>query len=489
MAKSDKKKIVSLGRPPIVAVLGHVDHGKTSLLDKIRQTNAAATEAGGITQHINAYQIDYHSSKITFIDTPGHVAFAEMRSWGAKVADLALLVVAADEGIKPQTVECLQYIKDARINYLVALNKIDLPDINLERVKKMLAEGGIPVEGYGGDVVVAPVSAKTGAGIDDLLEMILLLAQMADIKSSPESELEAVVIESKMDQRRGVTATVLVRNGSLKIGEQIMVGRVLAKVRAMFDSAGKIVRVALPGQPVEVFGFATLPPVGGQITVGRELPLAAPVPAVSSEPVSPEPVVEATPDEEKVKIILKADASGTLEAIKASLPKECQIMKAEAGDVNESDVALAETVKAAIIAFNVKLSASVKKLAEIQGVKISEFKIIYELLKAITDAVAKQGKSDLEENVLGRSQVIAEFKIKNIRIAGVKVSEGEITNQNPVFLKRGDQILGTARIKSLRVGKTDVLKVKAGEECGLVLSPALDFAVGDMLVSFRKAEV
>lgn len=474
----------SLPRPPIVVVLGHVDHGKTTLLDKIRQTNIAGREAGGITQHINAYQIVYHSAKITFIDTPGHVAFAEMRSWGAKVADLALLVIAADEGVKPQTAECLNYIKDAKINYLVALNKIDLPDINIERSKKLLAEGGIPVEGYGGDIVVVPVSAKTGVGVDDLLEMILLLSQMIDIKSSPEQKLEAVIIESKIDHRRGVTATVLVRNGSLRIGDQIAIGGVLAKVRAMFDPEGKTVAVALPGQPVEVLGFGTMPPVGGKIEADKGQSLAE-IPLVEG----PENAPEVNVDEEKVRIILKADTGGTLEAIKASLPKECQIMKAEAGDINGSDVSLAETVKAQIIAFNVKLPASVKKLAEIQGIKISQFKIIYELLKAVEEIVLRQSRSDIEENVLGKSLVVAKFEIKDSKIAGCRVTEGEINGQNQVYLKRGDQILGMAKIKSLRVGKTDVAKVKAGEEFGVVLSPSLDFAIGDMLVSFQKAEV
>lgn len=474
----------SLPRPPIVVVLGHVDHGKTTLLDKIRQTNIAGREAGGITQHINAYQIDYHAAKITFIDTPGHIAFAQMRSWGARVADLALLVVAADEGVKPQTTECLNYIKDAGINYLVALNKTDLPDINIERSKKLLAEGGIPVEGYGGDIVMVPVSGKTGAGIDDLLEMILLLGQMADIKGSPEQALEAVVIESKIDPHQGITATVLIRNGSLKIGDQVAIGHVLAKIRAMFDSEGRTVMIALPGQPVEVFGFETLPPVGGKIETGGRAPLAE-VPLVES----PEGITQVSADEEKIKIILKADAWGTLEAIKVSLPKECQIMKAEAGDVNGSDVALAETVGAQIIAFNVKLPASIKKLAEIQGIKISQFKIIYELLKAIEETVLKRGRSDIEENVLGKSLVVAEFNMKGSRIAGCRVTEGEINSQNQIFLKRGDQILGTARIKSLRVGKTDVIKVRTGEEFGAVLSPSLDFAIGDMLVSFRKTEL
>lgn len=474
----------SLPRPPIVVVLGHVDHGKTTLLDKIRQTNMAGAEAGGITQHLNAYQVVYHSAKITFIDTPGHVAFAKMRSGGAKVADLALLVVAADEGIKPQTVECLNYIKDAKINYLVALNKIDLPDINIERSKKLLAEGGIPVEGYGGEIVVVPLSAKTGAGVAELLEMILLLGQMAEIKSAPEGKLEAVIIESKIDPHQGVVTTVLIRNGSLRVGDQISAGDLAAKIRALFDTEGKTVAAAYPGQPVEVLGFKTLPPVGGRIKAGNE-PSLAPTPLIKSL----ESAAEVSFEGEKVKIILKADAWGTLEAVKTSLPKECQIIKAEVGGVNESDVALAETLGAQIIAFNVRLPASVKKLAEVQKVKISQFKIIYELLKAVERMFLPQGKPEIEGNVLGKAQVIAEFKIKEWRIAGAKVLEGEISGQNPVFLKRGDQILGKARIKSLKVGKTAVNKVKTGEEFGVVLSPSLDFAIGDVLVSFRKAEV
>lgn len=492
MEKIGKKKIGFQPRPPIVVVLGHVDHGKTTLLDKIRQTNIAPGEPGGITQHINTYQITYGPKPtarnprpvpkaITFIDTPGHIAFAKMRSQGAKVADLALLVIAADEGVKPQTLESLKYIQDAKINYLIAINKIDLPNTNIERVKKLLSKSGMALEGYGGDIVAVPVSAKTGTGVDDLLEMILLLAEMADLKCNSEGELEAVIIESRMDRQRGAITTVLVRNGSLKIGDQIKVGNISAKVRALFSPEGDRVKMALPGQPVEVLGFGVMPPVGGRVEPGAGLQLVEELMAPDLKELP-----DQTLNDKRLKIILKADVLGTLEAIKTSLPEECQIIRAGVGDVNGSDVSLAETVGAEVIAFNVRLPNSVKKLAEIQGIRISQFEIIYELLKAIEEMVLKKTGVVEREQILGRAQIIAEFKTKDLRIAGCKVLEGEVNKQSPIYIKRGEKVIGNAKIKSLRIGKKDVEGAAFGEEFGVIFNPLLDFALGDMLVSFQK---
>lgn len=469
------KKVGFQSRPPVVVVLGHVDHGKTTLLDKIRRTNVVVSEAGGITQHIGAYQV----KEITFIDTPGHVAFSQMRSRGAKVADLAVLVVAVDEGVKPQTLESLKHIQKSKINYLVALNKIDLPNINIERVKKLLSQNGIMVEGYGGDIVVVPVSAKTGEGIDDLLEMILLLAQMAQLKGDPKAELEAVVIESKLDYRRGLLATILVRNGSLKVGDEIQVEDSWAKIKAMTDDKGRRINTALPSQPVEILGFKTIPPVGGKVKPKKS--------KILEEKLAIKKTAELTEgtEEKKLKIILKADTVGTLEAIESSLPKQLKIINVGVGDVNESDVLLADATNAEIIAFAVKIPTPVKKLAEQELVKISQFKIIYELLEVVSDKLAKFLKPAEEEEILGRAEVIAEFKIKNERIAGCKVKEGEIGKQNLIHLNRGEELLGTARIKSMRKGKNDIDEAKLGEEFGVIFSPQLDFAIGDMLVSFR----
>ncbi|PJC27912.1 translation initiation factor IF-2 [Candidatus Shapirobacteria bacterium CG_4_9_14_0_2_um_filter_39_11] len=467
-------------RPPVVVVLGHVDHGKTTLLDKIRQTNIASSEPGGITQHIGACQINYKGQPITFIDTPGHKAFSQMRSRGAKVADLAVLVVAVDEGVKPQTLESLKYIKKAGINYLVALNKIDVSNTNIERVKKLLSQNGIMVEGYGGDIVAVPISAKTGKGIDELLEMISLLAQMAQLKGNSKDKLEGVILESRLDPRRGTLATVLVRNGSLKIGDEVWVEGLRAKIRAMIDDKGKMVKIAVPSQPVGVLGFKTVPPVGGKVKRAEgEIPEEKPKAKKVEEPQK---------EEKKLRIILKADSLGTLEAIESSLPEKCQVILSGVSDVNESDVLLANTTKAEVIAFDVKISSLVKKLAEEELVKITQFKIIYELLEAVSKKITKFLKLTKEEEILGRAEIIAEFKIKNERIAGCQVKEGKIAKQNLIQLRRGEEILGNARIKSMKIGKNDVDEAKTGEEFGVVFSPKLDFAIGDMLASLRKIE-
>lgn len=486
MAKTITQKSSSMSRPPIVVVLGHVDHGKTTLLDKIRHTHLVDAEAGGITQHIGAYQV----KGITFIDTPGHAVFAKMRSQGAQVADLAVLVIAADEGVKPQTLESLKFIQEAGINYLVALNKIDLPNINLERVKKLLVESGIMIEGYGGNIVVVPVSAKTGQGLDDLLEMILLLAAMADLKGSPVNKLEAVVIESKMNHRRGPMVTILIRDGSLKIGDEIQAGDSLAKIKAIFDDKNQPVKIAGPSQPVEVLGFKTVPTVGSLV----EQIKAGPVSRFPHSDVLPAKNfifgrgagarVGSPASATRLKIILKTDTAGSLGALAVSLPKDLVVIKADVGDVNESDILLARATGAEIIAFNVKIPTKVKKLAEMEKINVADYKIIYELLEAVEKKLLQKTEPTSNEIILGKAEIIAEFKMKE-KVAGGRVLEGEIKKVDRFHLLRKGQISGEGRIKSLKVGKNDVEKVKAGEEFGAILN--LDFIVGDMLVSFRKA--
>ncbi|MCJ7792829.1 MAG: GTP-binding protein [Candidatus Marinimicrobia bacterium] len=372
MAK-EKTSSQKSSRPPVVAVLGHVDHGKTSLLDKIRQTNVVAKEFGGITQHIGAYQIKNKNQTITFIDTPGHAAFSAMRSRGAKVADLAILVVAADEGVKPQTLESLKYIEKAKIPYLVAINKIDLPHPDLKQVEADLAKNGIVVESQGGKIVSLPVSAKIGKGLDELLEMILLMAAMEEFKGDGKAELEAVVIESKLDKRRGFLATVLVRNGCLKIGDQVEAGGAGAKIKAMFDEKGQPVKEAGPSQPVEVLGFKKIPEVGSQVRSTEEV-------VVPEEEHRTEVKKEAL-EENKLRLIVKADVQGTLEAILTGLSQEVAIIGSGVGEINESDILLAAATQAEIVSFNVKTAVRVKKLAEMEKVKISHFQIITNFLK------------------------------------------------------------------------------------------------------------
>jgi translation initiation factor IF-2 len=477
-----KKKIHSSisSRPPVVAVLGHVDHGKTSLLDKIRQTNVVAKEFGGITQHIGAYQIKSKDQIITFIDTPGHAAFSAMRSRGAQVADLAILVVAADEGVKPQTLESLKYIEEAKIPYLVAINKIDLPHPDLKQLESNLAKSGIKVESQGGKIVVVPVSAKTGRGINELLEMILLLAAMEELKGDKKAKLEAVVIESKLDKRRGFLATILVRNGCLKIGDEIEAEGAFAKIKAMFDEKSQSIKEAGPSQPVEILGFKKLPEVGSLVKPSKERI----IPEETSRPKVEEKVLA----EDKLRLIVKADVQGTLEAILAGLSPEVVIVNAGVGEVNESDIFMAATTKAEIIAFNVKITAKVKKLAEMEKVKISPFQIIYKLFETVDEKVKKRAEPFEGEIILGKAEILKEFEIDKKRVAGCRVLEGEVKKTDKFHLQRGGELLADGRIKSMKTGKEKIEKAKAGEEFGALLSPSLDFQIGDMLISYKTVE-
>lgn len=468
-------------RPPVVAVLGHVDHGKTTLLDKIRKTNVVAKEFGGITQHIGAYQIKAKKKVITFIDTPGHEAFSEMRSRGAKVADLAVLVIAADEGVKPQTLESLKYIEQAKIPYLVAINKIDKPNIDLDQVKKEIAKNDILTEGYGGKIVSVATSAKTGKGINELLEMILLMAEMEEIKGDAKAKLKAVVIESKLDKCRGPLATVLVRNGSLEVGDQIEANGAFAKIKAMFDENGERVKFVGPSEPVEVLGFKTVPPIGSLVKRTEKIIIP------SSEQPRPE-LAKKKEAEDRLRLIVKADVNGTLEAILAVLSKEVEIIDSGVGEVNESDVLLAETTDAEIIAFNVKTPAKVKKLATTEKVTISDYQVIYKLFEEIEEKVKKSMEPFAGEEILGRAEILKEFEIDKKRVAGCRVTEGEIKKRGKLHLQRGEELVGDCRIKSMKTGKEKIESAKAGEEFGVLLSPSLDFEIGDMLLFYRKVE-
>ncbi len=494
-------------RPPVVVLLGHIDHGKTTLLSKIKEIDLTRKEHGGITQHLSVYQVSFKAKdgkikEITFIDTPGHAAFNNLRARGAKIADLAVLVVAASEGVKPQTQESLKFIQEAKIPFLVALNKIDLPEVILEKAKKNLADNDISIEGYGGDIVVVPVSAKEGKGITDLLEMILLLAEMNNIKGNPQAELEAVVLESKMDAHRGPLATILVRNGSLKVNNEIKVEEAFGKIKAMFNDKGEKVDQALPSQAVEILGFRQVPAVGAKVEILKEktaeekIPSKKEIPTVSPEAKKLESQTEEKPkealeegeeEEKKLKIILKADVEGSLEAIKSNLPEDCQLIKAEVGEVNDSDVLLAATSHAEIIAFNVKVSNSIKKLAETEKVKTSSFQVIYELLDDLEKKILKFLSPTIEEQVLGKAEILAEFKMKE-RVAGCVVLEGEIKKDDQIHLFRGENLLGNGRFKSLKQGKKDVEEIKKGEEFGAVLSSNLDFQIGDVIVSYLKPQ-
>lgn len=469
-------------RPPIVAVLGHVDHGKTSLLDRIRQSRVAEREAGGITQKIGAYQVEVKSEagvvgKITFIDTPGHQAFSKMRSRGASVADLVVLVVAADDGVMPQTLESVEHARLAGTPLLVAINKSDLPSADIERVKKQLSENGIMVEGYGGDVVCVPVSAKTGQGIRDLLEMIVLMGQMREIKVDRNGRLEGVVIESRKD-KTGSSGTVIVKSGTLKIGDFINIEGVSSKVRGLMDENGKRVGETEPSQPVEVLGFEVPPPVGAKVLRADGLSNQS----VLSPTAHPRLPQEA---ERNLKIILKAETAGSLEALSAGLPQKVFVVWAGISEITESDIMLAHSTGARIFGFRVKAPKSVLELAENEKVEVKTYEIIYQLFEDLEKEVLKVFQPVPTEEILGRAEIVDEFLLGGSRIAGCRVVEGKISKDEKSRLTRGGKPLGETTITSMRQKAKIVDEAKVKEEFGAVLAPALDFKVGDVLLSFR----
>jgi len=461
-------------RPPVVVILGHVDHGKSTLLDYIRKTNIVAQEPGQITQHIGAYQVSVDGKKITFIDTPGHEAFAKMRSRGAKVADLAILVVAADDGVMPQTKEAIKHIKQAKIPVIVAINKIDLPDINLDKIKKQLVNEGVLLEGYGGETVTVPISAKTGQGVSDLLEMVLLVSEMEKLEGDPTAPFQAVVIEAKLDRNRGPVASIIVKNGILHLGEKIFAEGIEGKVRAIINDRGERLSEVKPGDPAEILGLERIPPVGAILT---------------QEPIKKEEKTETKEEikkeEGQLKIILKADVWGTLEAILTSLSQEkVEIISGSVGDINESDVLLAKTTRAIIIGFNVKVASVAATLAETEKVKIKVYQVIYELLEEIKEAIEAISQP-MKEEFLGRAEIIAEFPFKKGKIAGCKIIDGRLAVGDRIKVLRGEKEVGLSRIKSLKQQKEAVSKVELGQECGVLFDPPLDFIIGDSVISYR----
>ena len=475
-------------RPPIVTILGHVDHGKTTLLDFIRKSSVATKEHGGITQHIGAYQVSHSGKLITFIDTPGHAAFEKMRSRGAKVADMAVLVVAIDDGIMPQTVEAIKHIQEAKVPLIVAVNKIDLAgtdkNVQLAKIKKQLSDKQVNLEEYGGDVPVLPISAKTGEGVDKLLEMILLVAEMHETKGDPALPSAGVIIESSLDKFKGPIATILVRNGTLKKGDQITVGGVNSKVRGMFDFSGKPVDSAGPSTPVEVLGLETVPVVGAVLGELAEVKEAEVV----------QSLVERLKqgDTKTLKVIIKADKQGSLEAIQTSLEKfntERKIVDyifTGTGDIGEENIKLAASVGAIVIGFNVKVAPTAQKLAENEHVLIRTYNIIYELLEDVEEVVKTLVEVGQLEEVLGKANIIAEFPHgKSEKIAGCRMTEGIIAKGQKIRVVREGQNIGETRLKSLKKVKEEVNKVEKGNDCGMLFDPSLDFQIGDVVESFR----
>jgi translation initiation factor IF-2 len=463
-------------RSPIVVILGHVDHGKTTLLDKIRNTNVQGKEAGGITQGIGASVVTTsEDKKITFIDTPGHAAFANMRSQGAKVADIAILVVAADDGVKPQTKEALEYILAAEIPFIVAITKTDLRTASLAKVKDELGREQVLFEGRGGDTPLVAVSGKTGKGIDELLEMIILVSELNEIgKIDKEDEklLEAVVIETGKD-RRGPFASVVIRKGEISVGGEIVTETVKTKVRALFNFCGKSVKKALAGEPVQILGFSDLPAVGSRVWC-----LEDGVPALA---VEEKKQIRQKAKEDELVVVIKASNAGSLTAVTANLPEKAVVISSSVGAVNESDVFLAKSAGADIFTFESKAPTGVKKLAATEGVEIHTFKIIYELFEKLEEII-EEGKV----KILGKAKVLEIFPYNKRKVAGCKVSEGVVRPSDKIILTRNEKELGEVKITSFKKGKEVIKQAIQGEECGIIFAPQLEFEVGDVLLSIRK---
>jgi translation initiation factor IF-2 len=496
-------------RPPVVTIMGHVDHGKTSLLDAIRETNVTASEFGGITQHIGAYQVQINGRGISFIDTPGHEAFTRMRARGAKVTDIVVLVVAADDGVMPQTLEAIDHARAAKVPIIVAVNKIDKPEAMPERVKKQLGDRGLMPEEWGGDTVTVEVSAKQRKNLDLLLEMILLVADLQDLKSNPERPANGTVLEAKLDRGRGPVATVLVQNGTLRVGDPFIVGPVFSKVRALIDDRGRTVEEAPPSCPVEVLGLGSVPQAGDQFQViqdvvkakqtalyreqrQRELQLAA------SSRVTLEQLHEQMKAGvvKELPIILKADVQGSAEVLADALGKihnekvKVKIIHTGVGAITESDVLLATASNAIIVGFNVRPERKAEELAELEKVDIRLHTIIYEVTDEVKRALTGLLEPTTREVAMGRAEVRQTFRISKVgNVAGCYVQEGRITRQCEARLVRDSVVIHTGKIGSLRRFKDDASEVKQGFECGITLDNYSDYKPGDVIEAFLTEKV
>jgi len=467
-------------RPPVVTLMGHVDHGKTTLLDTIRKTNIVAGEHGGITQHIGAYQITFQGNPITFVDTPGHAAFEKMRSRGAEVADIVILVVAATEGVKPQTKEAIKHIKKAQKPIIVALTKVDLPNINQEKVKKELQSQDVKLEEFGGDVPVVEVSAPKGKGINDLLEMIQLVWQISPKPSLPQDPLEVVVVESFLDKNRGSIVTAIVKKGTLRVGQKLVVDEETITVKALIDDRGTNIQEAQPAKPVEILGFKKILEVGSIIHDTNIIESK-----ISQTPATLEEIIAKSQEaRDKFKIVLKADVLGSLEAILSNLPDKILVVSSGIGEVTLADISFAKVANAPVLAFNVKVSSSVKTQAEREEVVIKNYNVIYNLLSDMEEVITGFEQAKYQTKITGRAKIVATFMIEGKKIAGAIVTDGKI--------KIGDKILlisnhnknnEESKISSIKKFKKDIGVVSKGQECGMGLNPNLDFEVGDVLES------
>ncbi len=494
--------------PPVVTIMGHVDHGKTSLLDTIRKTKVAINEAGGITQHIGAYQVEVNGKKITFLDTPGHEAFTAMRARGAQVTHIAIIVVAADDGIMPQTVEAIDHAKAANVPIIIALNKIDKANANPDRVKQQLAEIGIVIEEYGGETVCVPVSARQGIGIDELLEYILLVAEIQDIQADLNGLANGVIIEAKLEKNTGVTASVLVQQGMLKMGDNIVVGAISGKVRAMFNDRGKRIQKAPPSTPVSILGLPEVPQAGDRLEVVADERTAKQRAQIEAERrrVEAAPLGQVSLDtlymqmqEGKVKelnVVLKSDVQGSSEAIKNALSKlgeenmKVRLIHEGIGNISETDVHLAGASGAIIIGFHVKADGAALREAQKEGVDIRYYEVIYKLIDDIQAALVGMLEPTYREVIDGHAEVLQIFKAgKAVIIAGCRITDGKITRSSQARILRKNEKVFEGKIASLRRGKDDVREVTSGYECGIVMEDFVAFEVGDTIEAFSQERV
>jgi len=496
-------------RAPVVTIMGHVDHGKTQLLDSIRETNVVAREAGGITQHIGASEVEWQGNRIVFIDTPGHQAFTQMRARGAKVTDIVILVVAANDGIMPQTVEAIDHARAADVPIIVAINKIDLPQANLDRVKQQLAEHELAPEDWGGDTVCVPVSALEKQNLDGLLEMIILTAELMELKANPNVPARGTVLEAKLDRQRGAVATAIIQTGTLHVGDYLVAGAEDAKVRAMIDSHGKQVKEAGPASAVEILGFSAVPEAGDEIQAVEEASLAREVAEIrqfqqrrqhlgSGQRLTLEDLHERLRTGERVKlpVVLRADAQGSVETLKDALNKlstdnvEVEILRAAVGGVSETDVLFAAASDAIIVGFNVRPERGVAEAAAREGIDLRFHTIIYQLIDEVKLAMIGQLSPTLEESTLGAAEVRDIFRIPKVgTIAGCYVTDGKFTRDAKARLVRDSRIIYEGQLRSLRRFKDDVKEVQHGFECGIGLENFNDVKNGDVIEAFVVKEI
>lgn len=493
-------------RPPVVTIMGHVDHGKTTLLDALRETNVAAHEAGGITQRIGAYQIRYKNQKITFLDTPGHEAFTAMRNRGAQITDIAVIIVAADDGVMPQTIEAINHAKSAKVPILVAINKIDKPGANPDHIKEELSHQGLISEDWGGDVIMVPISAKKRIGLDDLLDNILLLAEMEELKANPRREAYGVVVEAQLDKGRGPVMNVLVQNGTLHVGDGILAGKCWGRVRAMANENGRKLKSAEPSAPAEILGMSSVPEAGDHFYVmdERKAREIAEMRAVRAKEAERSKVQKITLDNifEKIKegemkeldIIIKADVQGSVEALQQSLESiksekvRISVVHSAVGAISESDVMLASASNALIIGFNVRPDANARKIAEQEKVDIRLYRVIYDVINDVKAAMAGLLAPTIKEVLLGHAEVRQVIHTPKVIVAGSYVQDGKITSNCQIRIVRDGIVIHEGKMASLRRFKDDVKEVTEGYECGIAIDNYRDVKEGDQLEAFKLQE-